>query len=234
MYSFQHYKEGKFRQRDYVIFSVLAVIFLAFILLIGSIRVKNMTEGQGNYTGSVFFIGAVTGEFQNVLVYKVINDEIDSDNIDYTYGKTIFGPLIFKIIPRSLFPDKPINSGATISQLIQPSAYEAGFMLPAAYFGDLYLNFGIVGCIIGCLVLGSVCRFLDFNYINKNQYYLPHFVVFYYYFYPLVRNDISNSISLLFFVAIAVWVLERFMKPVEAPLAAAEVSAVLPVNHLPV
>lgn len=228
LYSFEHYPQGQFRRRDYLIFSLLATFFLGFILLIGSIRVRNMTQGEGSYNDALFLVHAVTGEFQNVLVYQKVKDEIASRNLHYTYGETIVGPLVFKIIPRAFYPGKPINSGATISKLLEPQAFEEGFMYPAAYFGDLYLNFGLLGCIAGCLVLGSVCRFLDFNYINKNSRFLPHFVVFYYYFYPIVRNDISNSVSVLIFVAVTVWVLERFMKPASAPLPVAPAATPTP------
>ena len=75
---------------------------------------------------------------------------VDSGVIEPQRGATIW-PAFVAFIPRCVWPEKPVMSiGGWYATTVlgwAPGGGEAGVTLP----GDFYMNFGIVGVIIGCL-----------------------------------------------------------------------------------
>ena len=69
-------------------------------------------------------------------------------------------PFLLKVVPRSWYPSKPLNSGAYYMSTVRPAEWAAGYALPPTFFGDAYLSFGTRGAIVACLLLGMLATHL--------------------------------------------------------------------------
>jgi hypothetical protein len=104
---------------------------------------------------------------------------------------------LFKVVPRNWYPDKPTNSAAFYASHYQPAAFAAGFAIAPALWGALYLNFGNVGTVLGSFMLGMVTARLDSIYLEGRIDELGWFLIVYYNYYSLLRDDISNVLGVL-------------------------------------
>jgi oligosaccharide repeat unit polymerase len=116
--------------------------FNDFFELIGN-SIKN-TYLQGHYDAHQMFI--------SIQRY--------TDMFGLSNGEQLLGALLF-FIPRAIWPTKPLGSGHTvISGLNQ--FYFTNVSAPLA--SESYINFGIVGVIIGAIILGKLLKWIDNEY----------------------------------------------------------------------
>ncbi len=89
------------------------------------------------------------------LAYEYALETIPS-KYDYLYGSGIIPAFLF-FIPRSLWPGKPVATGYFISQLWfgKPDPESNLSPLPT---GELYINFGIFGLLLGTFLAGKAVR----------------------------------------------------------------------------
>ncbi|KTE26273.1 MULTISPECIES: O-antigen polymerase [unclassified Sphingopyxis] len=75
--------------------------------------------------------------------------------LQYQYGATYWAGITL-LIPRSLYPDKPLPSTGTFTEAFWPDAWRAtGTTLPAGVFGEGYMNFGIAGALFVAWIAGT-------------------------------------------------------------------------------
>jgi hypothetical protein len=90
--------------------------------------------------------------------------------IPFWGGETLY-PLLFKPIPRLLYPDKPIEStGQTFGHLygfLSPDDYETSYNLPQLV--ELYGNFGILGVLAGMFFLGVLYRMIQYIFVHSGM-----------------------------------------------------------------
>lgn len=86
---------------------------------------------------------------------------IENDFI--TYGHQLLGPLFF-YVPRGLWENKPVGSGAFIAEKLNFSWTNIAMSFPA----EGYINFGFIGMILFIILLAYACAFLDKRYWNSN------------------------------------------------------------------
>ncbi len=120
-----------------------------------------------------------------------------------THGETILPPLLLKLVPRGLLPTKPINSGAYYMSKVRPAEFAAGYALPPTLFGDAYLNFGMVGAVVACLLLGFIAARLDRAYKYGRLSCVPGFLLASVSVYGLLRNALSESLSAFILIGFA-------------------------------
>lgn len=85
------------------------------------------------------------------------------ERIPYLLGETYY-PLLVKPVPRAIYPDKPQD----IPEFRRRVGQNYGFLpegneinvFKVHQIGEMYINFGIVGVLLGMLILGAVCRVL--------------------------------------------------------------------------
>jgi hypothetical protein len=100
----------------------------------------------------------LTSEISPIQAYSEI--KANRARLKRQHGRTIVLPIVFKVIPRGLFPNKPINTGAYFMSVVRPAEFAAGFALPPTLFGDAYVNFGMGGAVLACLLVGPVAAAL--------------------------------------------------------------------------
>lgn len=184
---------------------ILAIFALFFFVYAGFVRDRAM--GGDNQIGFFF-----NSELSPFLAYRDLQDNIDT--LGYQYGNTIIGPYFLKLIPRGMMPEKPQNSGGYIMENLHPREFEAGFALAPTYMGCLYLNFGLAGVVLGTFLLGLFSGYFDRILILHDYRHLGLFVLVFYYYFPLLRDDTSNilfllSASVLVYLLVSNWTAAR-------------------------
>ena len=82
-----------------------------------------------------------------------------------TYGDQLLGVILFWF-PRSYWPGKPEGSGFLLAHLENLSLDNISF----PYIAEGYVNFGILGVSIFCILLGFVVSRIDYVFWSKNQF----------------------------------------------------------------
>jgi hypothetical protein len=84
-----------------------------------------------------------------------------SDIGGYAHGETFWEALL-ALIPRAIWPDKPIQAGSgnVVSQYTGIQ-YSAGTSVGVGHVMECYINFGTMGVIVGFLILGAIVTVLD-------------------------------------------------------------------------
>lgn len=114
-----------------------------------------------------------------------------------TWGHQLLGNILF-FIPRTIWPAKPIGSGAMMAEKLGWSFNN----ISCPFIGEGYINFGILGVVLFAIILSLLSKFADESYarkiINKDK---P--VSFIEIFYPfslgflffILRGDLLSSLS---------------------------------------
>lgn len=145
----------------YLFWSMTVFIGFALILLVGATRGERVLGYEGT-SKQVFsmnnideFLGGIT---INYLVFEYTVQEFPH-NKEYLYGSGLVPGLVFWV-PRVIWPEKPIASGAVITRiwLNDPDPPYNVANLP---YGELYMNFGWVGATLGFFLVGKFVRALN-------------------------------------------------------------------------
>ncbi|HTT74467.1 MAG TPA: hypothetical protein VMF50_00630 [Candidatus Binataceae bacterium] len=90
--------------------------------------------------------------------------------VPYWNGATYY-PLLFKPLPRILFPDKPEEvTGQAFGHrygLLNQSNFETSYNLPQLIEG--YVNFGLPGVVLSMLLFGILYRLVQLTFIHENM-----------------------------------------------------------------
>lgn len=128
-----------------------------------------------------------------------------------TGGNQLLGALLF-FVPRSIWPSKPIGSGAYFSEELKLEWNN----IACCYFAEGYINFGIIGIIIFTLMIAIISSSLDNTYWN-NQYYRKNIFFKILYLISLglsffiLRGDLMSSIAYSIGISTSVFALFYFL-----------------------
>lgn len=112
-----------------------------------------------------------------------------------TFGHQILGSFLFWV-PRSIWPDKPIGSGAFLHELLDLEFDN----ISCCYLAEGYINGGFLGLFLFVVLLGIVTAFFDDLYwkvfINNNQglYQVGYFMLLGLIFF-IMRGDLLSSFA---------------------------------------
>jgi hypothetical protein len=91
------------------------------------------------------------------------------EKLGYTYGETIFGDLVIRPVPRSLWDGKPLPPRERVISTLWPEEYERLHLNPEfstlLYF---YWDFSFIGVAIGLALYGVAARVL-YEYFLRNR-----------------------------------------------------------------
>lgn len=190
------------------------VVVLLFVVSagvgIGLLRNNAMNSDSEEVSADLPGITRVlSGEFTPIVAYQEIKTNIDY--LEYQYGNTILLTMLYKLTPRSWTPDKPTSSGGFFMEKIHPADAAAGYFISSSIFGDMYLNFGLLGVVVFCFLLGTFSARMDSIFIEHDIGGLPTFLIVYYYYYVLLRGDLQGSLSLVILTAAVYLFLMRLL-----------------------
>jgi len=117
---------------------------------------------SGNFNANTGFLGSMSyiacrihGLDSLMAVIKKTPDEIG-----YQYGRNILITPLIVMIPRGFWPGKPVlDFSREFAQKYWGTQPDEQNLLATTHMGDLYLNFGIVGLMLGCMFFGIMFRF---------------------------------------------------------------------------
>ena len=182
----------------YVLFYVLSLGLLLLFPLLNAFR--------GAYTKTISLssviqsIGNISDNFATadydaytMLVYTIRN----AASYGTSHGKQLLGVLLF-FIPSSVWPGKPIGSGATVfHNLGLTETYNANVSCPLVAEG--FINFGVFGVFVFAMFLGIITGTMDRLYWNQwsgNKTFGELFYAFsVLYFVFLCRGDLLSSFA---------------------------------------
>lgn len=133
-------------------------------------RVVSISGGSQFWSSVYDFLNSqIFGNFMQLQTMSVLIEGTPLP-LSYQYGYTYWAGLLL-LVPRSIFPDKPLPSTGIFTEAFWPEAWqELGTTLPPGLFGEAYMNFGVAGAILCGLVFGYVMGRVHANYEqNKNS-----------------------------------------------------------------
>lgn len=151
------------------VFSLIFVSgFLVVFPLLNSFRYFSEDEGSGIGIDTGMF---VSGHFDNYQNFALILFE----NI-ITWGQQLLGVFLFWV-PRSVWPDKPIGSGALLAELQHFSLKNVS----ANFFAEGYINFGFFGIFLFIIILAFFNAKMDNMYWRSARFNKRSFFTIIYY-----------------------------------------------------
>lgn len=149
-------------------FGFAAIIYSYFINIwrniVGTLSADTISDGMTELTqrisisGFIDFLGGRDTSDMNVFVLIA---SAYGEELPLKYGET-FLRVITQFIPRALWPNKPYDLGVEVLRLYDPFSQSG---IPPGYFPELYMNFHLVGILLGGLFLGAGCAHLYCSWI---------------------------------------------------------------------
>ena len=174
-------------------------LILIFPMLDQFRRVDSFTKARFSLDFNMFS----TEHFDSYQMFmRVITENI------ITNGKQLITSALF-FIPRSIWPEKSIGSGALIATSLEFEFTNVSMN----YFGEGYINFGYTGIILFVIILAIINARLDELYwkINKKTNFLS---IFYYFLigieFFILRGDLLSSFAFTSGIFVSVLFVQKF------------------------
>jgi hypothetical protein len=114
------------------------------------------------------------------------------NSIDITYGHQLLTSLLF-FIPKSIWSGKGVGSGSFVAD--EANLYFHNISMP--FVAEAFINFGLLGVVGFCLVLGVIVAKIDLSYhlrgylsIHKPLYYMLLALFFF-----ILRGDLMSALA---------------------------------------
>jgi oligosaccharide repeat unit polymerase len=191
------------------------IMFIGILIIFPAINIFRINSFE-EVIKSGFSIAKPTatflaGDFDSYSM--LVRSLIHVDSYGTTWGYQLLGNLLF-FIPRSIWPTKPIGSGALVAE--QFGWHFTNVSMP--FIGEGFINFGILGVIIFSVILALMCKLGDLKYelyslsnqssISFVELIYPFSIGFLFF---ILRGDLLSSLSyyLGFMVPIIIlWLLQ--------------------------
>ncbi len=139
---------------------VMFVSLMAYHLLkqefLATGRFFFINEDQGVFLSFVHFLATqFTGNLMQLQTMTVLIDAMPH-GLEWQNGTTLL-MLVLILIPSGLFPNKPLTAAGIFTGAFWPNKWlMEGTTLPPGIFGELYMNFGVLGVLFGGFFLGLI------------------------------------------------------------------------------
>lgn len=140
-------------------------VFKQEYLVLG--RVVSISGGEQFWSSlSDFLNQQIFGNFMQLQTMSVLIEGMPNP-LEFQYGNTYLAGLLL-LVPRSIFPDKPLPSTGVFTEAFWPDAWRSlGTTLPPGVFGEAYMNFGTYGALamglLGGFMMGRLRKGLAVN-----------------------------------------------------------------------
>lgn len=126
-----------------------------------------INDEQGVFLSFVNFLAIqFTGNLMQLQTMSVLVDAMPR-LLDWQNGTTLL-MIVLILIPSGIFPNKPMTAAGVFTGAFWPNMWlREGTTLPPGIFGELYMNFGTLGVLLGGLLLGVLWGWLYGATINN-------------------------------------------------------------------
>lgn len=135
-----------------VMLSWLGVAALVWLVAGGMLRERVSFDVTNTSSVSTMLENQVLSDLDHVFTVTTLMQNMP-DVIPWQYGST-FLVILYKPIPRSVMPSKPLGASGILNKTLWPYAYDAGYSKSATMIGELYMNFSWAGIILGMALIG--------------------------------------------------------------------------------
>jgi hypothetical protein len=165
----------QFRMRRVPVIMKMGMFAASIVALVVLLNFLSATRGSRFYgsavrTHSTFSTEATMDTLVNATWVNFATFEYALQNFPSNQPHLLgsgYVPAFAFVIPRAWWPDKPISTGAFVSQLWYGTK-DLDNNLGIVPFGELYVNFGPVGILFGMFLFGRVIRVLN-SYLRHNR-----------------------------------------------------------------
>lgn len=182
---------------------------------LSTLRTSTSLQEAASYVSGFNFLGTslATGDFDAYSMVGYTASYVENGP-GITYGRQLLGVLLF-FVPRSMWPDKPIGSGATVAgeeELIFNN-------VSSSPIAEGLINFGWVGIVVFAIVLCWLFGVLDAAFWKAKgggegtltQVIYPFYIGFAFF---LMRGDLLSSTAFIVGFSVAFLpLLARLPKP---------------------
>lgn len=117
----------------------------------------------------------ISDNINNVLNRYVQLDNLirlASNPVEYKFGQS-FVDFVLSPIPRNILPNKPYPFNSQMTQIYLPEQAERKIVSDFTAVGELYLNFGYLGILIGGILFGAILNYVIYIYMHdKSKFFL--------------------------------------------------------------
>jgi oligosaccharide repeat unit polymerase len=142
-------------------------------------------------------VGTIIGgrDFADIVTLAHIVRTVP-DRLSLEYGKTLW-VLVTRPIPRSIWPNKPVNHGIELKNVLFNRHWLWGGSTPPTLIGELYWNFHIPGVIVGMWLLGLIVR-ASYEYVrhySDNLFVITLYCITIYALMKTLNHDLSIGLT---------------------------------------
>lgn len=122
--------------------------------------------------------------------------------------------LPFMAIPRAIYPGKPIVATEQFSQAVFPDWLADGTSIPTSMLGEFYMNFGVVGVMLGCAISGVLLRHLYERLLRRprDPFVIASHALVMATIFPWLRGDTFGPTVFILSVLLPMLVLHRLSR----------------------
>lgn len=167
-------------------------------------RFRNFT-GEFDWRLSFDFLSDINFDTSQEFMIVIRKDIV-------TWGQQLLGSILF-FVPRSIWPSKPIGSGALITE-----NYDDDTNVSMPFFGEGYINFGYLGVFFFSFALAAFSAHFDYLYWKVKKYKRDSSLFGIYYFIIvssmlyILRGDMMSSFAYTFATLINVHLIWLLIK----------------------
>jgi hypothetical protein len=144
--------------------------FVERVSVLGSMAWNKVIPKDDQPNGMIF--GDVLVRFdQGWIVSRIMN--VVPGKVPYAEGETIQDALMFTLLPRALFPNKPEGASRVLFARFTGLQLNSSTSMGLSIIGEMYANFGYWGGVVGTLVFGSLVG-LAYAHFAKLARKSPH------------------------------------------------------------
>jgi hypothetical protein len=179
----RHYAVRRVRLYQLIGLAVVLLIFSFFYQFYRnyiSIEYYMQIREQGDLL-SRFVSGSLSGFNSLLLVIEGVPEVLN-----FQWGRSLLD-LVWYPIPRFLWAEKPEITAMLFCKAFFPEATARGVIRGIPYMGELYLNLGPAGILMGMVALGLFCRTF-YAYMKLNRFNLTSILIYVCTIEPLIRS----------------------------------------------
>ena len=149
--------------------SLIIIIVSILIALFSFYEIGKARHGDYYSDKDYTLLNNLNGAFGN---HENIVWLIQEKNDVFFYGETYLAGFA-NFIPRNIWKDKPLGAGPKMKNFINPGSYVVGkkgnTSLTTGFFNELYMNFGVIGILLGGWFFGFLLKYLFIKLKNANS-----------------------------------------------------------------